>query len=183
MKPLGVTETIRLSGIGPDYSQVPEAYMNAKAQLGKDVHSLCAMAGTGKVKLPKTEAGEYARKFCEWVRDSGVKIRRTEFEVRGIHSGIDYIGHADLEFLWNGKLWVADIKTCAALFSSYGVQLSAYAQAMVPMTVEMPSRAVLWLRSGKRAKLVCGPPIVRSIDFQMWRALLISRAWQIGAKL
>jgi hypothetical protein len=178
-----VTQIIRDSGIGPDYSQVPEAYLNAKAQLGRDVHSLCAMAGTGKVKLPKTEAGKYARKFCEWVRDLGVRIRRTEFEVRGLYSGVNYIGHADLEFLWSGKLWVADIKTTAALYSSYGVQLSAYAQAMAAMTVELPSRAIIWIRKDAPVKLVCGPPIIRDRDHAMWRAILASRSWQNGAKL
>lgn len=177
-----VTEIIRNSGIGPDYSQVPEAYLAAKAHLGKDVHSLCAMAANGHVKIPKTEAGEYARKFCEWVKISGATILKTEFEVKGSTEGIGYIGHADLLFRWKGQQWIADIKTTASLYSSYGVQLAAYLNAL-PMSHGLIRRAVLWIRKDRAAMLVSNEPIIRLNDEAMWRAIVVSQNWLRGAKL
>ena len=175
-----VTEIIRNSGIGPDYSQVPEAYLTAKAALGRSVHELCSMAATGKVKIPKTEAGEYARKFCEWIKISGATILKTEFEVKGCMEGIGYVGHADLLFRWKGQEWIADIKTTAALYSSYGVQLAAYRAALGPGFIR---RAVLWIRKDRPAMLVVDAPIIRARDEAMWRAILISQNWIKGAKL
>jgi len=182
MKPIGVTETIKMSGIGPDYDSVPEAYLNAKAQLGKRVHELCAMAAKGNPPRVRTEAGEYALKFYQWLKWSGAVVVRTEFEVKGEVSGTAYIGHADLDFIWDNRRFVADIKTTASLYSSYGVQLAAYAMAIYTER-NWANRAVLWIRKDGPARLVADAPIIRESDFAMWRSIVISQSWIRGAKL
>lgn len=175
-----VTEAIAKSGIGPSYESIPEAYLSAKAQLGTSVHELCAKASRQKVKLPDTEAGAYAMKFVEWLWLTKAKVLRTEFGVRGRVNGIPYVGHVDAVINWNGQLWIIDIKTTSSLYSSFGVQLSAYQMAMDTM---FRRRAILWLRKDKPAQLVCDGPIIRDHDVEMWRAIVIAQSWIKGAKL
>lgn len=179
MKAVSVTQAIRDSGAGPDFSSVPEAYLRAKAALGSAVHSICAEAVKGTLRIPKGEAGPLVRSFGEWVKNSGARILRTEFEVRGFVNGVEYCGHPDIEADWCGWKWVLDLKVTSTLYSSYGLQLAAYRRCMGPSY----KRGILWLRPGKPAKLVCEPPIVRDSDEEMFKAILISRAWMQGAKL
>lgn len=181
---LRVTEAIKHSGIGPDYSVVPEAYLHAKAVFGTTVHALCSQATKEKVRLPDTPEGECARSFVKWIWTSRAEVIDSEFEVKGCVAGIDYLGHPDLLFKWVGIKYLVDLKCTSSLYSCFGIQTSAYLSAYErEHGRDGIQRAILWLRPGKAAQLICGPPIIRPLDSEMWKSILVAHAWIMGAKV
>jgi hypothetical protein len=169
-----VTTIIREAGLMPPVYD--EAANDAKAILGTEVHRLCA-----RRKAPPGPAGDYARSFLRWLEETGAKVLRSEFKVRGVGlmtgRTIHYVGRCDLELEWKGDRWVIDIKT-GAVGRWHGVQVAAYSVALGDALYKP---GILWL-SPSRAKLYADPPIISPGDYEAWDACLKLWYWKHGLR-
>jgi hypothetical protein len=170
-KPLPtVTQIIRESNVGPDWSMVRPEIMEAKATLGTSVHRLCSDFARGKVKLADSPASDYARQFIKWLADSGAKVLRSEFEVKSKVSGLGYVGHPDLDLDWKNARWMVDIKT-GQFHPSHELQLAGYCDGLI----WVPNRAVLKL-TPTSAKLI---PMKNTKEAdQAWAACCTLYRWR-----
>ncbi len=167
-----VTEIIKDSNVLPDWSMVSSETMEAKSILGTSVHRLCSDFSKGKVKLTDSPASDYARQFVKWLREAQAKVIQSEFTIRAEVSGLKYIGHADLEFLWNGGPWLADIKT-GVFHRSQELQLAGYAAG----GYRLHRRAILKL-TPTSAKLI---PLKKTKEADWaWEACCTLYRWRHG---
>jgi hypothetical protein len=121
-----VTQILKDNNVLPDWSMVNAETMEAKQLLGTNVHALCARVASGKMGCTDSPADDYARQFVKWLENTNAVVIQSEFTIKATVSGLNYIGHADLEFLWNGGPWLADIKT-GVFHKSQELQLAGYA--------------------------------------------------------
>ena len=157
-----VTQILADNNMYPDWSQFPQAELEAKAALGTVVHRLCAWAGKSKWFDNETPADAYVRQYVKWLNDARAKILRTEFTIRATVAGLKYIGHADLELEWNREKWIVDIKT-GATYPAHQVQLAGYAAG----ALKHHRRGILQL-TPRSARLI--PMIDTGLADKRWEA-------------
>ena len=123
MKIYSVTEVL---GKYFDWSKIPDQILAKACQRGSVVHSGCAaMALGGYVgRVPELYSG-YLHSFDQWFTANVVETLLCEQRYTCMSLG--FTGQFDFVFkLYSGELALVDIKTPAALGSSWGCQLAAY---------------------------------------------------------
>lgn len=120
---ISVTQLMRKHGLAPDYSDVPEEILKAKAERGTIIHKEIEEW----IKQGTLGITEEAYWFAEWAKRSNTEIVASEFIA---HNDI-VAGTCDLMLAQKGKPIIADIKTTAKLHKdSVSWQLSIYNELM-----------------------------------------------------
>lgn len=126
-------------GVGLDEIAIQELVEGAKkahrnvatkaASIGTLAHQACeTFAKTGKIKRPVNEQAERAfDEFLKWFQEHNVKVHSSESKVYSRKH--KYAGTSDLFCEVDGEWCVVDIKTSAAIYDDYIMQLAAYAFA------------------------------------------------------
>ena len=123
MKIYSVTEVL---GKYFDWSKIPDQILAKACQRGSVIHSGCAaMALGGYVgRVPELYSG-YLHSFDQWFEANVVETVLCEHRITC--NALGFTGRFDFVFrLYSGELALVDIKTPAALGSSWGCQLAAY---------------------------------------------------------
>lgn len=148
-----VTAILEAVGLGPDFSAVPPAILEAARARGAAVHALAEALGYGYLDDGdiRPELAPYVDALRKFYAESGAQHIASEFEVRS--PSWRYVGHPDLLVWLNGVRVLIDIKTGDATGAEY--QVAAYVQAHNEEhpTTRVTAAAVLHLRDDRTYRL------------------------------
>lgn len=116
-----------LKPIGPDFSMVPPAVLEAKRHLGVVVHEACQFDDEGDLddESVPVPVAPYLSAWRKFRADTGAQVIANEQQA--FHPGLRFAGTIDrLVKLPDGSTWLIDLKTSADPYPSYGVQLAGY---------------------------------------------------------
>jgi hypothetical protein len=127
-----------------DFSRIPTDVLEAKADLGRRVHTACQFLDEDDLDDSSVQAdvAPYLDAYEKFKRDSGVVIELNEQRVfNELHR---YAGTLDRVIRYQGLRILMDLKTCITTPNSVGPQTAAYLRALNDPTVT--HRAALRLR-------------------------------------
>lgn len=123
-----VTQCLALGGVF-DYSMVPIELLERKKIIGNNVHDWTADYDTGldpdPTQLTEEEAA-YAQGWIDFVRDTRPEWVAIEQPMMGSIHGTIVAGRPDRIAIINRKLWVIDLKCCAAHHPGWKLQTAGY---------------------------------------------------------
>ncbi len=173
MKIFSVTEVLRPFA---DFSNVPQAALEAAAERGRRIHAAAAARLSGVFQVTPLEPGDegYIRSLDAWVKEMVRDVIDVEPEL--VDEALGFKGHPDLVCrLVSGDVAVVDYKTPAVESPTWRAQLAAYrhlvSKAYAGRGVRSPLALALMLRAdGGMPKAI----IYRSSDrdFQAFLAAL-----------
>jgi hypothetical protein len=113
-----------------DLSGIPPAVLEAKRQLGQDVHFACQLLDEDDLDEDSvTEDIEpYLRAYRKFKADTGARVLLNERQVA--EPMLMYAGTLDRVMEIGGTRWLIDLKTCIASPIAVGPQTSAYLRAL-----------------------------------------------------
>lgn len=160
----GVTQILRPLA---DFSGVPAATLEAKADLGRRVHLACQLDDENDLDETSVEddVAPYLAGWRAFLRDTGAEV--LENERRVAEPMLMYAGTLDNVLLLNGKKWLVDKKTSFALPAAVGPQTAAYQRALGDNTVT--HRGALRLRADGAYRF---DPLTGADDWAVFMACL-----------
>lgn len=121
-KLISVTQLMSKHGLAPDYNNIPDAVLRAKAERGTLIHKEIEQY------IKNGEIG-FTNEFIAFKRYADAQTNKKVFESEYILHNDICAGTADLILIENGKFIIADIKTTATLHKEpLSWQLSIYAE-------------------------------------------------------
>ncbi|MBI5259784.1 MAG: hypothetical protein HY855_25010 [Burkholderiales bacterium] len=126
-----------------DFSGIPPAVLEAKADLGRRVHFACELHDDDDLDETSVEpdVAPYLQAYRQWRADTGAVILLNEHKV--YHPVLGYAGTLDRVANFGHHEWLIDLKTCFTTPMSAGPQTAAYQAAL---GVRTQRRAALRLR-------------------------------------
>ncbi|MEI7443295.1 MAG: hypothetical protein WCK28_00255 [Burkholderiales bacterium] len=137
----GVTSVLRPL---VDFSRVPPAVLEAKADLGRRVHLACQYHDEHDLDESSVEAevAPYLTAYRRFLVDTGAEVIENERQVfNRVHR---YAGTLDRVLYLRGEFWLVDLKTSITTPITVGPQTAAYMHAIED--VPLRHRAALRLR-------------------------------------
>lgn len=153
-----------------DFSGIPEAVLSAKASLGTWVHKATELIDQFELNwdtVPEDRIG-YCRAYERWLDEVGPVITGSEQQVWSIKHR--FAGTFDRTAKIEGKSWLIDIKTTAAINKPIGPQLAAYKEALKESKgIEVDGRAALQLKPDGTYRFV---PFTDRFDWSVFLSCL-----------
>lgn len=128
-----------------DFSGVPREVLQAKRELGRQVHFACELdddADLEEDSVPE-EIEPYLKAYRQFKADTGALVLLNEMQVA--EPMLQYAGTLDRVLLVNGVRYLVDLKTSIATPIAVGPQTAAYLRALGDTSVT--HRAALRLRA------------------------------------
>lgn len=150
-----------------DLSGIAKSVLEAKRQLGQDVHFACELLDEDDLdESSLTEEVEpYVRAYRKFKADTGTLVLLNEHQVG--EPTLMYAGTLDRVLLLNGQRWLVDLKTCISTPLAVGPQTAAYLRALGDSTVT--HRGALRLRPDGTYRL---DPLTGADDWACFMACL-----------
>lgn len=129
-----------------DLSGIPKDVLEAKRQLGTDVHLACQLLNDQDLDEESIEpqVRGYLTAYQRFLVESGAKVMASEMRVH--EPAVNFAGTLDLILHYRGVGWVVDIKSSIATPISTGPQTAAYLRAVHAHDATIGHRAALRLR-------------------------------------
>lgn len=127
-----------------DLSGIPRAVLDAKRQLGQDVHYACQLLDEDDLDEDSVEEQieQYLQAYKRFKADTGAVVLLNEQRVAD--PLLLYAGTLDRVMAIKGDKWLVDLKTCISTPLAVGPQTAAYLRALGDTSVTR--RAALRLR-------------------------------------
>lgn len=168
-----------LKPIAPDFAGIPPAVLEAKRQLGQEVHFACQLDDEDDLDEDTVpEAVEpYLQAWRKFKADTGAEVLVNERKLA--HPTLRYAGTLDrLVRVRAGGVYLIDLKTSVSMSSHFGVQLAGY-QLLLETDDDFAGvkleRKGLQLRDDGTYRLI---PYVNPNDAACFRALLSIHNWK-----
>lgn len=124
---LSVTQVIRLAGLGPDFSRVPEDRLEYAQRRGVMVHKACHYYDEGDLALDSIDAAirGYVEAYIAFRAIKTLKVIASEKRMVEAAT-LNVAGTPDLVCWMNGRRAVVDRKTSQTMTKSMGIQTAGY---------------------------------------------------------
>lgn len=150
-----------------DLSGIPASILDAKRQLGQDVHYACQLLDEDDLDEDSIEESiePYVQAYRQFKVDTGAAVLENERKVA--EPMLMYAGTLDRVMQINGTKWLVDLKTCISVPLAVGPQTAAYMRALGDNSVT--HRAALRLRPDGTYRL---DPLTGVNDWSVFMACL-----------
>lgn len=150
-----------------DFSRVAREVLEAKRELGRQVHYACQLDDEGDLDEDSVteEIEPYLQAWRLFLRESGAKVLHNERRV--FEPMLQYAGTLDNVLLLNGHKWLVDKKTAIAVPMAAGPQTAAYLRALGDTSVT--HRAAVRLRPDGTYRF---DPLTGTDDWSVFMACL-----------
>lgn len=113
-----------------DFSGIPPHVLEAKRELGQQVHLACQLDDEDDLDESSVEAriAPYLAAWRAFKRDTGARVTLNEQKVH--EPLMQYAGTLDRGIELNGARWLIDLKTCISCPIAVGPQTAAYLRAL-----------------------------------------------------
>ena len=120
-----VTTVLKLTGLGPDFSGIPESIMAVARARGSAVHAAIEMHGYGVRDDPPAEIAPYLSGYEKFLADTGHTSLVSEVVV--MSARWRYLGHVDRIGWQANQRWLIDWKSAESLsIKPVALQLAGY---------------------------------------------------------
>jgi hypothetical protein len=175
-----VTQVIKI--VGQDFSMVRDDVLEAKRQLGTAVHLACELFDFDELDDDTLDPvlAPYLAAWVKFKADTGAQVLANEQQLA--HQALRFAGTIDRVALFDGNVWILDLKTSADPVPSYGVQLAGYAELFTEQQgtpVSKLRRATVHLCADGTYKL---NEYKNPSDFAAFRACLALHNWKETTK-
>jgi len=119
-----------------------EAIKNKSAEEGTRVHEAAEAILTGKEPVVDSDISPSVEVFRKFIKERNVQVDPEWVERRVSNFNERYAGTVDAVAFIDGKLGVLDLKTSAAIYRDYTLQLGAY---FSPIQEELPTLSTRWI--------------------------------------
>lgn len=118
-----------------DLSGIPRATLEAKRQLGQDVHFACQLLDEDDLDEDSVEehVAPYVQAYRKFKAETSAAVLLNEHKVA--EPMFMYAGTLDRVMQINGAKWLVDLKTCISTPMAVGPQTAAYLRALGDSTV------------------------------------------------
>lgn len=118
-----------------DFSGIPKTVLDAKRQLGQDVHFACQLLDEDDLDEASVEdhVRPYLLAYRKFKADTGARVVQNELRVA--EPMLLYAGTLDRVMELNGAKWLIDLKTCISTPIAVGPQTAAYMRALGDISV------------------------------------------------
>ncbi len=109
---------------------IPRDVLDAKRQLGQDVHYACQLLDEDDLDEDSVEERiePYVQAYRRFKADTGAQVLLNEHQVA--EPTLRYAGTLDRVLLISGQRWLVDLKTCISTPLAVGPQTAAYLRAL-----------------------------------------------------
>ena len=119
-----------------------EAIKNKSADEGTRVHEAAEAILTNKEPVIAPDIAPAVKSFKDFIEERNVQVDPEYVERRVANFNERYAGTVDAVALIDGKLGILDLKTSAAIYRDYTLQLAAY---FSPLQEELRSMQTRWI--------------------------------------